>query len=243
WPLTRPSMVEAPVRPPDAAGHRRSERTLMSASTPALSIGAITGAATLFAAALIAPALAHADGDRVIGSVSSVTGDTFEVSRGTGTTTVAVSEGTRVLESVPAQFAEITAGTCIKAGAGRDAAPADNGAITAKFVAISTTVDGKCPQRPGAAPDAPAHPGPHHGVRGVVDSVDGDTLTLTGPSGQSTVTVNDETRFRRMITVSAPSISAGKCVAAHGANDAEGVLQATRVTVWAGNGDCPDRPM
>lgn len=211
-------------------------------NTPIPTIRALTGAAALFAGALFVPALAHAQGDHVIGTVSSVSGNTFEVARSTGTATVSWNDTTRILESVPAQRGEITAGTCIKAGATPDSAPADSGGITAKFVAISTAVDGKCPQRPAAATDAPAPPMHHRGVRGVVESVSGDTLTVAGPSGPTTVTVNDATHFRRMITVSAPSISPGKCVAARGANDADGVLQATRVTVWASDGNCPEPP-
>lgn len=202
----------------------------------------LTGAAALFAIALCIPALAHAQGDHVMGSVSSVSGNTFEVAQSTGTATVAVTDSTRIMESVPAQRGEITAGTCITAGAGRDGAATDNGAITAKFVAISTTVDGKCPERPAPAAGTPAPPKPHRGVRGVVDSVSGDTLTVTGPSGQTTVTLDDNTHFRRMITVSAPSISAGKCVAAGGTKDGEGVLQAVRVDVWASDGNCPVPP-
>ncbi|WP_125078518.1 DUF5666 domain-containing protein [Mycobacterium sp. P7213] len=211
-------------------------------STPTHTIRALTGVTALFAAGMFVPALAHAQGDHVMGSVSSVSGDTFEVARSAGTTTVSLADDTRIFESVPAQRGEITAGTCIKAGAGRDSAPADDGAITAKFVAISTTVDGQCPQRPAAAADAPAPAKPYHGVRGVVESVSGDTLTVSGPSGPTTVTLNDSTRFRRMVAVSAPSISPGKCVAAGGTTDGDGVLQARRVTVWAANGDCLERP-
>lgn len=208
-------------------------------STPA--IYALTGAAAVFGAALLVPAAAHAEGDRVIGPVTSVSGNTFEVARPAGATTVAYTDATRIVEPVPAQLGEITAGTCIRAGATPDSAPADSGAISAKWVAISAPVDGKCPQRPGGA-DAPAPPVPHRGVRGVVDSVAGNTLTVTGASGQTTtVTVTDDTHLRRMVTVGAGVISAGKCVAARGTRDGDGVLQATRISVWAPDGDaCPE---
>lgn len=205
-----------------------------STMTPA--IRALTGAAALFGTALLVPALAHAEGDRVIGSVSSVSDNTFEVARPAGTATVALTESTRIFESVPAQRGEITAGTCIKAGATPEGAA--DGAITAKFVAISTPVDGQCSQRP-AGSEAPKA---HRGVRGVVESVSGDTVTVSGPSGPTTVTLNDSTHYRRMVGVSAPSISAGKCVAARGSKDGEGVLQATKVTVWASDGNCPEPP-
>jgi hypothetical protein len=212
-------------------------------STPAPAICTLTGAAALFAAALFVPAPAHAQGDRVIGPVSSVSGNTFEVTRPAGNATVAFTDATRIVEPVPAQLGEVAAGTCIKAGATPDSAPADSGAITAKWVAISTPVDGKCPQRPGGA-DAPAPPAPHRGVRGVVDSVSGDTITVTGANGQITVTVNDDTHLRRMIPAAASQIAAGKCVAARGEKDGEGVLQATKVTVWApDDGNCPEPPM
>ncbi|MEO6794732.1 MAG: DUF5666 domain-containing protein [Mycobacterium sp.] len=200
---------------------------------------AITGAAALSVAALSLPAPAHAEGDRVFGPISSVSGNTFEVAHADAATSVAFTDTTRIFESVPAQLGEITAGTCIKAGATPDSSPADSGAITAKFVSISTAVDGKCPERPAAA-DSPAPPVPHRGVRGVVDSVSGDTLTVTGQAGQTTVTVTDSTHFRRSIATGASAISTGKCAAARGAKDGDGVLQATKVTVWAANGgDCP----
>ncbi|CAJ1499095.1 DUF5666 domain-containing protein [[Mycobacterium] kokjensenii] len=210
-------------------------------STTAPAIRTLTGAAALFAAgALFVPALAHADGDRVIGPVSSTSGNTFEVARPAGTAVVAYTDATKIFESVPAQRAEITVGTCIKAGAGKDSAPAESGAITAKFVAIKT--DGNCEQRP-ADPAKPAKS--HRGVRGVVESVSGDTVTVAGANGPTTVTIDDNTHVHRLVTVSGPSISTGKCVAARGANDDDGVLQAKRITVWApGDGQaCPEPPM
>ncbi|WP_046319258.1 DUF5666 domain-containing protein [Mycobacterium sp. UM_Kg1] len=207
-------------------------------STPGPTIRALAGATALFAGALFIPALAHAQPDRVMGTVSSASGTGFEVTGPNGPTTVAVTDSTSVYESVPAQRGEITVGSCIKAGG----AAADEGPLTAKFVSISTTVDGACPQRPAASGDGTAHPASHRGVRGVVESISGDTLTVSGPSGPATVTLDDATRFRRTVAVSAPSISAGKCVAAGGTTDDQGVLQAKRVTVWAANGDCLERP-
>lgn len=212
-------------------------------STPTPVIRTLTGAAALFAAALMVPAPAHAQVDRAIGPIASVSGNTFEVARPAGNTTVAFTDTTRIAESVPAQLGEITAGTCIKAGSMPDSAPADSGAITAKWVIIVNPVDGQCPQRPATA-DSSAPPSPHRGVRGVVDSVSGDTITVTGQAGQKTVTVDGDTHFRRHVATGVPAISAGKCVAAHGTTDGEGVLQATKVTVWANNGgDCPQPGM
>ncbi|RAU94833.1 hypothetical protein DQP56_17260, partial [Mycolicibacter senuensis] len=94
-------------------------------STSAPAIRTLTGAAALFAAALVLPSPAHAQGDRVIGPVTSVSGNTFEVGQPAGTAKVSWTEATQVFESVPAQLGEITAGTCVKAGAATDSSPAD----------------------------------------------------------------------------------------------------------------------
>lgn len=205
----------------------------MPTRTPRLAILTITGATALSVAALSAPA-AHADGDRVIGPISSVSGNTFEVTQPGGATAVALTDSTTITEAIPAQLGEITVGSCIKAGPTPDSAPAESGAITAKWVMISPTVDGKCPQRPGS-PDGTAA-GPHHGVRGAVESVAGSTITVAGTA----VNVTDTTSYRRRVPSSAAAISAGKCAASRGARDEHGVLQATRVTVWvADRGACP----
>lgn len=200
---------------------------------PRLPIFAITGAAALSVAALSWPAPAHADGDRAFGSISSVSGNTFEVD---GNTPVAFTDATKISEAIPAQLGDVTVGSCLKAGPTPDSAPADSGAITAKWVMISTAVDGKCPQRPGSA----APTGPHHGVRGVVDAIAGNTITVTGETATTTVTVTDDTGIRKRLPADAHAITAGKCVAARGIKDDQGVLQANKVTVWAATGgDCP----
>ncbi|MEO8813718.1 MAG: DUF5666 domain-containing protein [Mycobacterium sp.] len=193
---------------------------------------AITGATALSVAALSAPAPAHAEGDGAFGPITSVSGNTFEVGENTA---VAFTDATKISEAIPAQLGEVTVGSCVKAGPTPDSTPADSGAITAKWVMISTAVDGKCPQRPGAAPG-----GPHHGVRGVVNAVAGDTITVAGDTATSTVTVTDATHFRKRQPADAQAVTAGKCAAVRGAKDDQGVLQANRVTVWASNGGaCP----
>lgn len=203
------------------------------ARTPRLAIFTITGAAALSVAALSWPAPAHAEGDRAFGPISSVSGNTFEVG---GNTPVAFTDATRISEAIPAQLGEVTVGSCVKAGPTPDSTPADSGAITAKWVMISTAVDGKCPQRPGSATPS----GPHHGVRGVVEAVAGNTITVTGETATTTVTVTDGTGIRRRLPANAAAITAGKCVAARGTKDDQGVLQANKVTVWVANvGDCP----
>ena len=206
--------------------------------TPRLAILTIAGAGALSVAALSAPAPAHAQGDRVIGPIASVSGDTFQVTRPTGAATVGVTDSTMVTEAIPAQLSEVTVGSCIKAGTDEEGAPAGN-AITAKWVSISTAVDGKCPQRPGSAPATPAQ---HQRIRGIVDSAAGNTVTVTRADGGGTaiVTVTDATRYHKRVPADRHAIAAGKCAVARGTEDGGGVLQATKVTVWAPTGSgCP----
>lgn len=208
--------------------------------TPRLALLATTAAATLVAAALSWPAPASAQGDRVIGPITSVTGNTFEVAQSSGSTTVEVTESTTISEAVPAQLSDVTVGSCVKAGPTPDSAPADSGAITAKWVTVSPTVDGKCPQRPASSPPAP-QPAQHH-IRGVVNSVAGNTVTVTRAdgSGNATVTVTDATHYRKRVASGIQAITQGKCAVARGASQSSGVLQAAKVVVWASNdGNCP----
>lgn len=205
---------------------------------PRIAILAATGATTLVAG-LALPAFAHAQGDRAFGSIASVSGSTFEVNGTGGTTQVAFTDATNVSEAAPAERDAITVGSCLKAGSGDNSAPANSSAITAKWVMISTAVDGKCPQRPatdGAAPRAG-----HGGVRGVVTAVAGDTVTVSRQDDSTvTVTLTDDTHYRTRTSTDAQAIAQGKCVAARGEKDANGVLQATNVTVWTtSDGNCP----
>lgn len=214
--------------------------------TPRLGILAMTGITALSVAALSSAAPAHAEGDRVLGTIASVSGDTFEVTHPNGTTTVHFAGSTTISEAIPAQFSEVTVGSCVKAGPTPESTPVESGAITAKWVLISPAVDGKCPPRPASTPTPPpGAPASHRGVRGVVNSVTGDTISVTridadGHPIPVTVNVNDATHYRKRVPANAQAITAGKCAAVRGDDDANGVLQASRVTVWvATDGHCP----
>ncbi|MBS9532260.1 hypothetical protein KIH27_01500 [Mycobacterium sp. M1] len=204
--------------------------------TPRFAGLALTGAAALSLAALAAPAPAHADDGSVIGQVTSVAGNSFDVAQPGGSATVTFTDATTASQAIPAQQAEITPGSCLKAGPTPDSAPADSGAITARWVMISTPVNGQCPQRPGAPTPV------HHGVRGVVTAVDGDVITVTRPDNSTaTVTVNEGTNFRRRVASSPHAVTQGQCVVARGTEGGDGALQAARVIFWAPppSGHCP----
>lgn len=204
--------------------------------TPRLALLAGAGTIALSLGALAMPGLAQAHGgDKVIGPVTVTSGNGFEVAAAGGIAKVAYSDDTRAAEAIPAQLAEITPGSCIKAGPGTD-----TDAVTAKWVMIGTPVNGQCGHPPADGTPAPA-PAHRHGVRGTVDSVNGDTINVTRRDGShATVTVNNDTNYRRRVPSNPHAVTPGRCVVAHGTKDAEGVLQATRVMFWTSpDGQCP----
>lgn len=206
---------------------------------PRFAILAVTGVTALSVAALSLPAPAHAQDDRVIGPIASVSGDTFQVTRPNGNATVGFTDATAVTEALPAQLGDVTVGNCIKAGPTNEGATAGGGTITAEWVSISAAVDGKCTQRPASSSAAPR---PYRGVRGIVDSVVGNTVTVTRAdgTGNATVTVTDTTHYHRRVSSDTHAIAAGKCAVARGDTDSNGVLQAAKITVWAPTGgSCP----
>lgn len=216
------------------------------AIAPRLAFLAVTGATALSVAALSSPAPAYAQSDHVIGLIASVSGNTLQVTQSTGNAAVQYASSTQIREALPAHLSDVALGSCIKAGPTSQSAPASSGAITAQWVRISSAVDGKCPQPQESSSTTPsAAPAPHRAVQGVVDSVTGNTITLTpesatGSTSKVTVTVTDTTSYKKRVAANTGAITQGKCVAARGTKDSSGVLQATKVTVWAAtDGKCP----
>jgi hypothetical protein len=199
--------------------------------------------------------LASAKGkERVSGLITSVAGNTVQVTQETGTATVDFTPSTKVVESTLAQLTDVTTGSCIKARPTGASTPATSGAITADAVMVSQAVDGKCPQpkaSPGGstttAPTSPplGAPAAPRVVRGTVASVAGNTIILTatdanGNSSQTNVTVTDTTKYVKKTPADAQALAQGKCISARGTKDGGGTLQATFIVVkTADNGTCP----
>ena len=175
----------------------------------------------------------------VNGMIASVSGDAIQVTQQSGNATVDFTPSTKISEITPAQLTDVTAGSCVAVHPTRDSADS-GGAITAQFVRVSPAVDGKCQQ--------PKHPAgataKHRVVSGTVASVAGNTLTVNasdvdGNSSQSTVTVTDTTKYTKQAATDAQALVQGKCLAARGAKDGSGTLQATTISVQqADNGTC-----
>ncbi|WP_197519275.1 DUF5666 domain-containing protein [Mycobacterium sp. E2327] len=156
--------------------------------------------------------------DYVEGLVQSVTGGTIQLRTRTGSATVDFTPQTRVVETSPAQLADVTPGSCVNVRATPQSAPTP-GAVTAQSVTVTPAVDGKCP--------------PPAGFYGTVSSVSGNTIAVSGIGPQPTptnVTVADTTSYQKQTASDAQAITNGKCMGAQGTQDA-GVLHAMTISL------------
>ncbi|RAV06224.1 hypothetical protein DQP57_21105 [Mycobacterium colombiense] len=174
------------------------------------------------------------------------------------TAAVNFTSTTKITEAVPAGLPDVTPGSCLSVKPTEGSAPGQ--AVTAASVKISESVNGACPKPPQNAPgastttppslppsNAPTKPA---WVRGSVASVSGNTINLTNtdPSGnttQTTVTVDDKTKYTKRTAANTDAITPGKCLYARGTQDNGGALQATSINLrQAVDGKCgkPKQP-
>lgn len=201
-----------------------------------------TGASTTSSAPTSSSAHGEHNGkDHVAGLIASVSGNTIQVTKKDGSATVDFSQSTKVSEISAAQLSDVTAGGCIAAMTQQGTSPA-----TARRVMIWPAADGNCTAEHAKEQQESSSPAPtsgkrpeHQAVRGTVASVSGNTITVTGAdsnggaAGPTTVTVTNDTTYAKRAPADHNAIVAGKCVAAHGANDASGNLQAASITLRA----------
>lgn len=205
----------------------------------------------------------------VRGMIASVAGNSIQVTKEDNTNAaVNFTSTTKITEVVPATLTDVTTGSCVSV---RPAQPPQGGQpVTAASVKISPSVNGACPAAkqpgPGSGPGAgspapsgspapnppPAKPAP---VRGSVASVSGNTINVSGTDAsgnttQTSVTVDDKTKYSKQNSATTDAIAQGKCLSARGTTDNGGTLQATSITVrQATDGKCgkpdehkPDQP-
>lgn len=192
---------------------------------------------------------------RVSGLIASVAGNSIQVTKeDNATASVNFTSTTKVTEAVPAGLPDVTPGSCVSVKPAEGSTPAPGQAVTAASVKISESVNGACPKPPQSAPgastttppslppsQAPAKPA---WVRGSVASVSGNTINLTNtdPSGnttQTTVTVDDKTKYSKQSSANTDAITPGKCLSARGTQDNGGALQATSIKLrQAVDGKC-----
>ena len=220
---------------------------------------ATTGSSQAAAAPTQAPTQAPppAGGNqRVAGLISSVSGDTIQVTGQQGNATVDFTPSTQVNELTTASLPDVTPGSCVTLRPARGQNP-QSGAFTVQMVRISQALGGNCPQPqappagstpPPPPPGGPSSPprGNHPPILGTVASVAGDTITVntSNPGGpqQATVTVTDRTRYTKEAASNTQAIAQGKCLSAQGTENG-GTLQATTISLRpARDGNCGGEP-
>jgi hypothetical protein len=203
-----------------------STTSTSASSTPS----ATSSHATSSSASATPNAAGGPSGDRVRGLVGSVSGGTVSLTGPSGPVTVDVTPSTRVTTLAKGQLSDVAAGECMMVN------PAKNGGtpLTAAAVLFGQPDNGRCGS-PGG--------GPGQRVAGTVASVSGDSINLTGADNASiTVAVTPDTRYAKRVTADTTAIVTGQCLAARGAKDASGAIQATDVMVrQSNNGQCGGR--
>jgi Domain of unknown function (DUF5666) len=201
---------------------------------------------------------------RVSGLIASVAGNSIQVTKegpeDRGNAAVNFTSTTKVTEVTSATLSDVTTGSCVSVrptkGESQGGQP-----VTAASVRVSPAVNGTCPQPrqagPGSGPGStsPAPSGPPttapakgHPVGGAVASVAGNTITVTsndasGNTQQTTVTVDDKTKYTKQASANTDAIAPGKCLSAAGTMDNAGTLQATTISLrQANDGKCGGRP-
>ncbi len=206
---------------------------------------------------------APANGEaRVSGLIASVAGNSIQVTKEDNATgAVNFTSTTKITGVTPATLTDVTTGSCVTVRPTKE--PSRGQPVTAASVKVSPSVNGACPQGkeagPGSGPGStspapsgspttpPARPAP---VRGSVASVSGSTINVTGTDGsgnttQTTVTVDDKTKYTKQASAATDAITQGKCLTARGTMDNAGTLQATSINVRPANdGKCggPGKP-
>jgi Domain of unknown function (DUF5666) len=190
---------------------------------------------------------------KVSGVIASVAGNSMQVTKDDNSkAAVNFTSTTKVTEVSPATLSDVTNGSCITV---RPTQEAQGGQpVTAASVRVSPSVNGTCPKPkdqgpasgPGSSSPAPA-PTPQP-VRGSVASVTGNTISVAGTDAsgnttQTAVTVDDKTKYTKLVTATPDAITQGKCVMARGTMDNGGALQATSINLRAAvDGKCPGKP-
>ena len=183
------------------------------------------------------------------GELVQLNGNTLVLSTNNGDTTVQTSPTTTVQKASTGSFADIVQGSCVFATGTKDA----SGTVSAAMVTVSNAVNGTCRMNrfgggasgaPGnaAAPNPARTPNPNRGpcanqpncafVSGLVTAVQGTKLTVQTLSGPiQNLEVPTTVRVNKITQASLSDLAVDQCVAAAGARNSSGTVQATNLTI------------
>jgi hypothetical protein len=199
-------------------------------------------------------AAARGLGGGTAGQLVQLNGSNLTLSTTTGDISVAFTSATIITTTSTGSPGDIVAGTCVVIAGQKDA----TGAVTATTVRLSQPIAGSCaPGRPvgtggggtprafpsgGARPSGAPALNPNAAfVSGMVTTVTGTSVTVRTTAGvTSSVTVPTTLSVTESSVATSADLTVDSCVRAVGRKNAQGVVQATALTIQPANssGSC-----
>ena len=180
------------------------------------------------------------------GQLVKVSGTDLTLSTSNGDVAVTYGSTTVITSTSTGSAADIVPGSCVVIAGQKDS----TGAVTATTVRLSQPVAGSCTmgrQVTGGRPSGSPRAFPSGGARpsgaptlnpnaalvnGVVTTVNGTTVTVRTPAGSTeSVTVPTTVPVTESSVVTATDLTLDSCVRAIGRKNAQGVVQATALTI------------
>jgi uncharacterized protein DUF5666 len=158
------------------------------------------------------------------GTIASATATSATVATKMGSTTVTLTDKTRVIRRLPATLAEIKTGTFLAITASKAA----DGTLTAVSVTI---LDAMPSARKGQWPMESGNIMTNMNVTSIVEGKSGRTLKLSYQDQNTSIVVPAGTPIRRILLGKVADLKAGEHVTVRGDNDGYGVITASSITI------------
>jgi hypothetical protein len=181
----------------------------------------------MLAAATIAGAMMSAAAQStttVEGTIANATPTSATIATKMGSTTVALTNQTRVIRRLPATLADVKVGSFLAITASKAA----DGTLTAVSVNI---LDAMPSARKGQWPMESGNVMTNMNVTSIVEGKSGRTLKLSYQDQSTSIVVPDGTPIRRIMPGNVGDLKTGAHVRVHGGADAYGVITASYVSI------------
>ena len=160
----------------------------------------------------------------VEGTLASASATSATVATKTGSTTVTLTDETRVIRRLPATLADIKTGTFLAVTASKAA----DGTLTAVSVNILDAMPGA---RKGQWPMESGHIMTNMNVTSIVTGKSGRTIKLGYQDQSTSIVVPESTPVRRIALGKLTDLKAGEHVTVRGDADGYGVITASSITI------------
>ncbi|HLY24485.1 MAG TPA: DUF5666 domain-containing protein [bacterium] len=183
-------------------------------------------AAALAVAAIAGGALSAAaqSTTTVEGTIANATPTSATIATKMGSTTVVLTNQTRVIRRLPATLADVKVGTFLAITASKAA----DGTLTAVSMTI---LDAMPSARKGQWPMESGNIMTNMNVTSIVEGKSGRTLKLSYQDQNTSIVVPAGTPIRRILLGKVADLKAGEHVTVRGDNDGYGVITASSVTI------------